>query len=687
MTDVLETLTPGPKTEAPKAPDANNWRLEILDDVARLWLDCEGRSTNLISEAVLRELDALLDHVTERSAKALVIRSTKPSGFAAGADIDEFSGLDHATTAEKLRAGHSVLDKLAALSLPTIAVIHGHTLGGGFELALACDYRIGIEGLRTGFPEIRLGLHPGLGGTFRLTALIDPLEAMQIILTGKNVHDRKARRLGIVDALVPQRHVEAAIAAAVDGRLAKARQGLRGTALRTGAARTLAATRMRAEAEARAPRTHYPAPFALIDLWQDHGGDRADMQAAETASFADQLQSATAQNLIRVFYLRRKLKEAGSGEHGIHHVHVIGAGEMGAEIAAWVAIKELQVTLEDVELEPLGKAVKRAADICEKHHLSGIETRDALDRLMPDPDKLGRARADLVIEAVPEKQALKEEIYAELTDVMKPGAILATNTSSLRLAGLMEATPDPGRFAGLHFFNPVSKMQLVEVVSHEMSKSDTLNRLAAFTTALDRLPARVGDHPGFLVNRLLAPYLLEAMVLLDEGRTKKDIDCAALSFGMPMGPLALADQVGLDVCLDVLRSLREGLTRPLADTPGWLENMIENGRTGRKAGSGLYDYDAQEKPPKTPAEEADAELVDRLILPMCDAGVECLRKQVAPDADTIDAAMIFGTGWAPFRGGPMHYARVRGDVATTLRRLAETHGERFNPDPGWNGLG
>ncbi len=684
MTDVLDTITPDdPAEDANTPPEAENWRLEKAGDRLTLWLDLKDTGTNVISEAVLRELDALLAHVEAVQPKVLVLRSAKPGGFAAGADIDGFSGLEREGAEEKLTEGHRVLDRLEALPMTTVAVIHGATLGGGFELALACDYRIGIEGVKTGFPEVQLGLHPGLGGTFRLPTLIDPVEAMQMMLTGKSAHDRKAKKLGIIDELLPERHVDAAVDAASRGKLERDADFKAG-AMRTGVARSIAASRMRSETEKKAPKAHYPAPHALIDLWADHGGDRKEMQRGEIASFARLLETDTARNLIRVFFLRRKLKEGGKGDDGIAHVHVIGAGAMGAEIAAWSALQGKRVTLEDVALEPLGAAVKRASKVYKKKHLRGIDARDALDRMMPDPSGLGRSRADLVIEAVPEKPELKEKIYAGLKDVMKPDAILASNTSSLKLSDLVKDVPAPDRFAGLHFFKPVSQMPLVEVVAHDKADAEVLDRLSAFVVGIDRLPARVKDYPGFLVNRVLAPYLMEAMVLLDEGKSKEEIDRAALSFGMPMGPVTLADQVGLDICLEVAKSMRRDLDRPVADTPDWLEEKVEKGETGKKAGKGLYDYDSEE-PPETG--EADPEIADRLILPMCDTAVECLRRGVAPDADTIDGAVIFGTGWAPFRGGPLTYARTRGDVPKVLDNLTELHGERFKPDAGWQDFG
>lgn len=687
MTDPIDTLTADPAAEAgadaARPAGLTCWRRSEASGVVTLWLDCPGTGTNVISETVLRELDQLLGDLA--GAKALVIRSAKPSGFAAGADIDGFAGLDRDAALSLLNQGHAVLDRLAALEIPTVAVIHGHTLGGGLELALACDRRIGLDGVKAGFPEVQLGLHPGLGGTFRLTQRIDPVEAMQAMLTGKTIHDRKAKRLGLLDALVPARHVDAAIEAACAGHLPAAEDGLKAGALRLAPARSLAATRMRQEAENTAPRRHYPAPYALIDLWHDHGGDPEAMQRAEIASFATLLESATAQALIRVFFLRRQLKAGAKGASGIGHVHVIGAGTMGAEIAAWAALRAKRVTLEDVALPPLGKAVSRAASVYERRHLSGIEARDALDRLMPDPDGLGRARADLVIEAAPERAELKEKIYAGLVDVLKPGAILASNTSSLRLSDLVDAAPDPARFAGLHFFNPVSRMPLIEVVSHEAVAPEVLDRLCAFAGELDRLPVRVRDYPGFVVNRVLAPYMLEAMLMLDEGLDKARIDRAALAFGMPMGPVTLADQVGLDICLEVARSLALGVAQPLPEPPAWLYEKVEKGETGKKAGKGLYGH-AKESPPETAGEDVDdPAIIDRLILPMCNAGMECLRQGVVKDADTLDAALIFGAGWAPFRGGPMRYATVRGNVPERLRELEQRLGPRFAPDAGWNG--
>lgn len=712
----------GPARDAAQDGATHPWRRAEADGIVWLVLDCAGSPVNTVSDAVLARLDEVLHDLAQAPPRALVIRSAKPGGFAAGADIDSFERISGESGDRRgdesavglLEQGHAVLDRLQALPCPTIAVVHGAALGAGFELALACDHRIAIDGASFGFPEINLGLHPGLGGTFRLTGLIDPIEAMSLMLTGRSADTGKAHKLGIVDEVTEERHVRAAIetliedkartstrtstgttgmsptaspraAANAPGKPARPDRGLKARAFDLHPARSLAAGRMRAEAQKKAPLVHYPAPYALIDLWEAHGGDPHAMQEAEIASFARLLDSDTSRNLRRVFSLRRSLKHDARGDDGISHVHVVGAGAMGAEIAGWCAIHGKRVSLGDVSPDALGRAMKQAAQICRDRHLDGIETRDALDRLMPDPKGYGYARADLVIEAVPEDASLKATIHREAASRMKEDAILATNTSSLPLAALARSVAEPARFAGLHFFNPVSKLQLVEVVSHERTAPQVAERLAAFCGAISRLPALVRASPGFLVNRALTPYLMEAMVLMDEGVPKEVIDRAALDFGMPMGPVALADQVGLDICLNVAESLKSSLDKPLPDISPRLRERVQANQTGRKAGRGFYDWSDGTPRPETTASGAE-DIQDRLILPMLDACVECLRRQIVRDADQVDGAMIFATGFAPFRGGPIHYARTRGfaDIRRRLAELAQRHGDRFRPDPGWD---
>ncbi|QQA44298.1 3-hydroxyacyl-CoA dehydrogenase NAD-binding domain-containing protein [Pelagovum pacificum] len=687
---VLEFLGETKLELGPVGDVQGNWRTG-RDDANILWLvlDKADSSVNTISEEVIRELR---DHVAAAEADkpaAVVIRSAKKAGFAAGADITSFDRMSDDGAADLLRQGHDVLDRIEALTCPTICVVHGSALGAGFELALACDYRIAVSGASFGFPEVQLGLHPGLGGTFRLPALIGPTDAMTMMLTGKTAHTKRAKSQGIVDAVVEERHVGAAVAAAAKGEIERQSPGLSSRAFGLGQARSLAARQMRSRTEEKAPKDHYPAPYALIDLWEDHGDDRAAMQSGEIDSFAALLKTETSKNLRRVFFLRQALKDAGRGDDGIDHVHVIGAGEMGAEIAAMAAIKGKWVTLGDVETSPLGKAMKTAAGICRDKHLTGPETRDALDRLMPDPNGYGLARADLVIEAASEAQEVKEKIFTGLKDKLKEGAILATNTSSLSIELLSKAAPDATRFAGLHFFNPVSKIDLVEVVRGPETSDDTAGRLAAYCGATGKLSAPIGDYPGFVVNRALVPYMLEAMVLMDEGVSKELIDTAALRFGMPMGPVTLADQVGLDIGLHVAESLQRSLDKPMPPISDDLRRRVEAGNLGKKTGQGFYDWSDGMPHPDADLDDAPDDLTDRLILPMLNACAEVLREGVARDADQLDGAMIFATGWAPFRGGPMHYAKTRGVEAITaaLKKLEEAHGPRFAPDPGWSDIG
>src|SRR5262245_13723321 len=658
------------------------------DGIVWLLLDKKGTGTNTLSENVLTEFDAVLRKIEQDRPRGLVIRSAKQGGFIAGADINEFRGITDPAKIEAIIArGHEVIDRLDRLPLPTVAVIHGYCLGGGLEVALACDHRIAVDDATFGFPEVMLGLHPGLGGTVRLTRLINPVQAMTMMLTGKTQRARAAKLLGIADAVTQERHVRGAVKAAVDGSLKLSRPGNLVALLNWGPARALLAPRMRRETQKKVRQEFYPAPQALIDLWAQHGDSATAMQKAEISSFARLLVTQTAQNLVRVFFLRNNLKGLASGKWDGTRVHVIGAGAMGGDIAAWCAWHGLTVSLSDMKAEPIGGAIKRAADLYEKIGRDNRrKIRDSLDRLIPDLRGEGVASADLVIEAVPEKLDLKQKVYAGIAPKLKSGAILATNTSSIPLEQLREGLKRPERLIGIHFFNPVSRMELVEVVSHDKVAGDVQSATHAFLGKIDRLVAPVKSAPGFLVNRALTPYLLEAMVMLDQGMKKESIDKAAEDFGMPMGPIELADHVGLDICLHVAEMLRASLKREMPDAPQWLKDKVTKGELGKKSGRGFYEWKDGHAQKTHDAGSPPADATDRLILPMLDVCVTCLREGVVTDEDIVDGAMIFATGFAPFRGGPMHYARTRGphDVRQTLTRLASTYGARFQPDPGWN---
>ena len=686
LADRVLELGPKPAADSPYA----NFRLTRDDDgIAWLLFDRAGASANTLSADLIEELDAVLAELERDRPAGLVIRSAKKSGFIAGADVNEFRGAaDPRSVETAIGHAHTVIDRLEALKIPTVAIIHGFCLGGGLEVALACQMRIAIDGARFGFPEVLLGLHPGLGGTARFTGLVNPMQAMTLMLTGKTIDARRAKSLGLVDAVTEERHVRNAARDAVFGRLKRARPGLLNTILNFSPLRGLLAQRMRAEAEKAAPHENYPAPYALIDLWEKHGGDKPAMLAAEKTSFANLMVTPTAQNLIRVFFLREQMKkQAGSG-NTVGHVHVIGAGAMGGDIAAWCANQGMWVTLADMKPEPIAGAMKRAADLFGKIMKKRTDIRDALDRLVPDMDGEGVRNADLIIEAVPEKLELKQKVYAGLEPRMKEGAILATNTSSIPLQDLRTTLARPERLLGLHFFNPVSRLQLVEVVSHDGNSEEILKRAMAFVGAIDRLPLPVKSSPGFLVNRALTPYMLEAMVMLDEKIDKSVIDAAAEKFGMPMGPIELADQVGLDICLAVGDMLRSKFGDLLPPTPAWLREKVAKGELGRKTGKGFYvwkDGKADKHTAASSTAQPTPEMIDRLVLPMSNVCVACLREGIVDNPDTVDGAMIFGTGYAPFRGGPLNYARTRGpeNVVAALRALAQKFGDRFAPDEGW----
>ncbi|MCE3256035.1 MAG: 3-hydroxyacyl-CoA dehydrogenase / short chain enoyl-CoA hydratase [Nitrobacter vulgaris] len=687
--DALEdrVLELGPRPDA-SGPYRNFKLTRDSDGVAWVLFDRADSSANTLSSDVMEEFGAIVTALENHPPAGVVLRSAKTSGFIAGADVNEFRGAaDPGEVETTLTRADGIIGRLEALKIPTVAVIHGFCLGGGLEVALACRTRIAIDNARFGFPEVMLGLHPGLGGTVRFTRLVNPMQAMTLMLTGKTIDARKAKSLGLVDAVTQERHVRNAVKDVVTGRLKRGRPSVLNQLLNLGPVRGFLAKRMRQEAAKAASQEHYPAPYALIDLWERHGGSKTAMLAAEKRSFAELMVTSTAQNLIRVFFLREEMKKLAAGDNVVKHLHVIGAGAMGGDIAAWCAHQNIRITLADMKPEPIAAAIRRAANLYSKIVRKRTGIRDTLDRLMPDLSGEGVRHADLIIEAVSEKLELKQKVYASIEPRMKPGAILATNTSSIPLQELRTTLQRPERLVGLHFFNPVSRLQLVEVVSHETADPQVLKQAMAFVGAIDRLPLPVQSSSGFLVNRALTPYMLEAMVMLDEKIDKTVIDAAAEKFGMPVGPIELADQVGLDICLAVGDELRAKFGEALPQPPDWLREKVAKGELGRKTGQGFYTW-REGKAEKGDAvnSQVQPELIDRLMLPISNVCVACLREGIVDDPDLVDGAMIFGTGYAPFRGGPLKYARTRGpeNVAANLRELAEKYGARFAPDPGWD---
>ena len=664
-----------------------HWYLDV-DGIAWAILDKKAESTNTLSEAVVAELNTLLDEVSRAAPKGLVLRSAKKNGFVAGAEISEFKDLtDEATVKEKINQGLSVLDKLEGLRFPTVALIHGFCLGGGLELALACKFRICREDSKLGFPEVLLGLHPGLAGTWRSLRIAPPVEMMTAMLTGGTIIGKKAKRLGLVDAAVPERHFGEAVHWAISGKLKKKGAGdLKSRAMTFGPVRSVIAGQMEKKTAAKAKKEHYPAPYAMIDLWREHGDDLKAMRTAETESFAKLMVSDASRNLVRAFFLREKLKGYAKGaEHGIAHVHVIGAGVMGGDIAAVCAKEGFRVTLQDREIKYIAPAIKRAAEYYKKRIYTDGERQAAMDRLIPDVAGDGIAKADLIIEVVPEDPDIKKAVYKDCEARMKKDAILATNTSSILLQTLRDGLKAPKRFCGIHFFNPVPQMMLVEIVSHDGLDKKVASRVTSFVDAIGKLPLPVKSAPGFLVNRALVPYSIEAFLAHSEGIKPQVIDKVAEDFGMAMGPMEMADVVGLDVGVHVAGVLRRDLDPSMPDTPDWLARLVEAGHLGKKSGKGIYKW-VKGKPQKAEVEgPIDPALTDRLILPLLNTLADCIADGVVDDIDAVDAGMIFATGFAPFRGGPLNYAKTGGvdDVVKALEKLQGQYGDRFKPSKGW----
>jgi 3-hydroxyacyl-CoA dehydrogenase/enoyl-CoA hydratase/3-hydroxybutyryl-CoA epimerase len=658
-----------------------HWRLDENQNIVTITLDVAGASANVLSHDVLDEFEKIIDRLAAQEREGLVIRSAKNS-FIVGADVTEFRKIsDSSKAADLARGAQHMFNKLANLAFPSVAVIHGHCLGGGLELALACTYRVAREDVATrlGLPEVKLGIHPGFGGTVRLPPRVGDLTALNLMLTGRSVSARQARAMGLVDEVVPERYLQRAAEALIVKRPKprRARWWQRVPAWRV--LRAPLARFVERGVRARVSRDHYPAPYRIIELWRQNA-----TQEEEARSLGEMLAGRTSRNLVTVFLLGEELKRRGKKHpHQIERVHVIGAGVMGADIAIWAASRGFQVSLQDRSPEILARAMKKAYGFYKKKLKQPRAVQEAMDRLMPDLRGDGLARADLVIEAIVENVEAKRSVFAQVEARVRPEALLATNTSSIPLEDIARSLKDPTRLVGLHFFNPVAQMQLVEIVRGTQSSEDALNRARGFTTALDKLPLDVKSSPGFLVNRVLMPYLIEAVALAEEGVALAEIDGAATDFGMPMGPILLADTVGLDICL----SVAEELSGPLGiRVPQMLRDRVTAGNLGKKSGEGFYRYDKKGRATNTGKRQPTHDpITERLILRMVNEAVACLREHVVTGTDSVDAGMVYGTGFAPFLGGPMHYAGMLGDVGicATLQRLAQEYGQRFQPDSGW----
>ncbi|ACJ20446.1 3-hydroxyacyl-CoA dehydrogenase NAD-binding domain-containing protein [Coxiella burnetii] len=666
-----------------------HWKIKTdKDGILWLTLDREDTSVNSMNREVFTEFNKVLDEIAAQNPIAVILQSGKKKGFIAGADIKQFTDLKNKNEAfDLIRQAQLVLDKLEALPMPTVAMISGFCLGGGLEVALACRYRVAEDNESTliGLPEVKLGIHPGWGGTVRLPKLIGAPKAMEIMLPGAAVPARKAAKLGMVDAAVPLRNLENAARyfALQKPPVHKPKGWEKYT--NVSYIRPWLGRLFYKKLSAKVEKTHYPAPYAIVHNWIKEGVGK-EAYFTEAQSIAQLMMTESSRNMVRLFFLRERLKSLAKKTRYLpQQIHVIGAGVMGGDIAAWCALRGIRVTLHDKSAEKIAPAIKRAHALYEKKLKIPRLIQAAMDRLEPNVEGTGVKKADLIIEAVFEDIKVKQEVLSAIEPQLKPEAILATNTSSLSLDELSSVLKNPERLVAIHFFNPVAKLPLVEVASSQQTSADIAEKALAFVGAIDKLPLAVSSSPGFLVNRALMAYLLEANRCLDEGFSMEQIDKAATDFGMPIGPIELADRIGLDICLSVAQHLKNFYKH--AEVSERLKTLVKEGHLGAKTGQGFYHYqNGRRVESKSTAESTNPDLTDRLILQLVNEVKKCLDEKVIDKEDLADAGIVFGTGFAPFRGGPMQYAKSRGeaDVVKTLKRLAKQYGERFLPSEGWS---
>ena len=660
-----------------------------------LRFDQAGSGANVFNLDTLTELDAHIDDIARDSAiQGVVLISAKDRIFHAGADLHTLQKWAPAEVQHFIELGQSVFGHLAALKVPKIAAIHGACLGGGFELALACDYRIATSDRATkiGLPETKLGILPAWGGSTRLPRLIGVMRALDIILGGKTPAAKQALRAGLIDAIAPRELLLPTALRVLKTGLPPRRASLIRRILPDRFLSLLIARHVRARVM-RETRGHYPAVLkaAEVVLAAPRSTEQESLER-ERKAVAKLLQSEACKNLMKVFLTSESVRRSdGPKVKPVEQAAVIGAGIMGAGIAQWISSRGVRVILRDINPQAV------ALGLCRMRRLFGnrrifteLEARDGIDRIAPTTEVVPFDRVDLVIEAAVEKMEAKKKIFAQLDQqAANPETLLATNTSALSLAEIAGATKKPSRVVGIHFFNPVHKMQLVEVVAGPQAAPEAVERAVQFARQIGKLPVVVKDSPGFLVNRILVPYLLEAGLLFENGAKVEDIDEAMLDFGMPMGPLRLIDEVGIDIAADVAATLAAKFSDRLC-VPEILEKMIAKGWLGRKSGRGFYNYSGKKK--EAPNAELTAlcrgrddaaldraELRLRMALLIVNESARCVEERISSGAAMVDFAMVMGTGFAPFRGGPLRYAESFGlrRVVDELDRLSVVAGPRF----------
>ena len=703
---------PGAKREETAAPG----RLTFEDGLAWLVFDDPGKRVNTLSSRLFGWFEEQLETLERERPRAVVVVSGKPDGFVAGADVEELRRLDsHEEVLRLVKRGHRLSSRFAALPALKVAAIHGACLGGGLELALCCDLRIATDHPKTrlGLPEVQLGLIPGMGGTQRLPRLIGVPDALELILTGKRLDARRARRVGLVDAVCHpadlRRAVERAIAEASEKRGDADRRGRRAAAARAGdlLARTgLGGKRVFDRARAGVIEKTggpYPAPLVAVEVVRD--GIRLPLPRAldlEAGAFTELALSEIARNLMSIFFMKNDVeaRAAALGKTGRtigrgEPVGVLGAGFMGAGIAQVLAREGYLVAMKDRDLEAVGRGLGAAAKLfrglVERRRMRRPEAEIALARLHGTADYAPFARTRFVIEAVFEDLEVKHRVLRETEEAAPEGLIFASNTSTIPIARIVEAARDPERVVGMHFFSPVHKMPLVEVIRHPGSSGEAVATAVEVGRRMGKTVIVVGDGPGFFTSRVLGPFINEAAWLLAGGASVEEIDRAAREWGWPVGPLALLDEVGLDVAGHAGRVMAEAFGERMAPPPV-LAALAGDGRTGRKGGRGFYRYDGEKKQVDEavyeliewePAEIDDDEIAERLWLAMLNETARTIEDGVIENPVDIDIGVIFGFGFPPFRGGLLRHADRVGldEVVARLDRYAERHGERLAPAP------
>ncbi|NJO22135.1 MAG: 3-hydroxyacyl-CoA dehydrogenase [Sphingomonadales bacterium] len=660
-----------------------DWRFSIdLQGIAWAVFDREGESQNSLGRRALEELGTIVERVEQgardKSIRGLVFVSGKEKGFIVGADVREFEQLpSEREVIDNVTLVNAYLDRIERLPIPVVCCIHGFCLGGGLELALACHWRIATrdEGTRLGFPEVRLGIFPGFNGTVRSIRQAGALAAMPMMLAGSMIRAGAARATGLVDELVPSPlNLRWAARKAIERKRKSKPAPIWKDLARQWPARGLLAKKLRTETAKKVREDHYPAPFRLIDLFETHAGNLEGMKVAETRAFAPLMVSHTSRNLRRVFKLSEMLKAQAPKNLNFKplRVHVIGAGVMGADIAGWCVASGMEVSLQDLNADQIAKGIAAQKKLFARKFKTKATRAAGAARLIADPKGDNIGRADVVIEAIVERLEVKQSLFKSIEGKLKPGAIMATNTSSIMIENIAEPLADPGRLIGIHFFNPVAQMPLVEVIKGVQSRDEEVQKGCAFVTAIDKFPLVVKSSPGFVVNRVLGPYMMAALQRVERGEPREKIDEAARAFGMPMGPVELADTVGLDVCASVGNILK------MAPAGGSkLDQMVAGGKLGKKSGEGFYvwkDGKPQKVPPETPWDRGELDRLGReLVAPLIRECERVRDERIVESADLVDAGVIFGTGFAPFRGGPLHFVanEPKSNVEVLHRPAAE----------------